>query len=309
MPNGTYKFIPKDTLEENIKVVVVDEVSMLSNKLWLELLRHPIYIIALGDPFQLPPINPDDDNHVLDHPHVFLDEIMRQAQDSEIIRLSMWIREGKSLALYPCSKEQVQVISKDEVVTGMYEWADQILCATNRQRIKINNEVRQLKGFSEEPCIGDKIISLRNHWDDASATGTWALTNGSIGTIQYMDRETMWLPKYLCANTPIEYMFTNIGLDDGDSFDYVPIDYKALLTGEPSMTPQEVYKLNKNKTYLSAPYEFAYAYAITCHKAQGSQWPKVMVCEEWFPNEAEEHARWLYTACTRAEEKVLIVKK
>jgi exodeoxyribonuclease-5 len=191
----------------------------------------------------------------------------------------------------------------------MYDWADQILCATNRQRIKINQEVRKLRGFSDEPHIGDKIISLRNHWDDASASGTWALTNGSIGTIEYMDKEFIWLPKYLCSKTPIEYMFTNIGLDHGDSFDYVPIDYRGPVTGEPTLTPQEVYKLNKNNNYLNAPYEFAYAYAITCHKAQGSQWPKVLVFEEWFPNSIEEHARWLYTAITRAEEKVLIVKK
>ena len=309
MPNGSYKFIPRDILENDYKIVVVDEVSMLSKNLWSQLVKHPVYIIALGDPFQLPPINPDDDNHLLDKPHVFLDEIMRQAQDSEIIRLSMWIRAGKHLALYPCSKEQVQILPKEEVVTGMYTWADQILCATNRKRQQINREMRELLGFGEEPCIGDKIISLRNHWDDSSASGTWALTNGSIGTIQYMDRETMWLPKYLSSNGPVEYMFTNIALDDGDSFDYVPIDYKCLVTGDPSLTPQEVYKLNKNKNYISAPYEFAYAYAITTHKAQGSQWPKVAVFEEWFPNESEEHARWLYTACTRAEDKVLIIKK
>ena len=102
-----------------------------------------------------------EDNHLLDHPHIFLDEIMRQAQDSEIIRLSMWIREGKPLAMYPCSREQVQVLNKADVVTGMYEWADQILCATNRQRVKINNEVRELRGFGSEPCIGDKIATKR----------------------------------------------------------------------------------------------------------------------------------------------------
>lgn len=308
MPNGTYKFIPKDTLD-GIKIVVVDEVSMLSKALWNQLLSHPVYVIALGDPFQLPPINPDDDNHVLDHPHVFLYEIMRQAQDSEIIRLSMWIREGKSLAAYPCQREQVQVLSKNDVVTGMYDWADQILCATNKQRVDINREVRKLRGFGEEPCIGDKIISLRNHWEDASATGNWALTNGSIGTIEYINKETMWFPKYIYDKNNLDYMFTNIGLEDGDSFEYVPIDYQALVTGKPTLTPQEAYKMNKNKNYLNAPYEFAYAYAITCHKAQGSQWPKVAIFEESFPTAEEEHARWLYTAITRASEKVLIIKK
>ena len=309
MPNGTYKFYPKDILDDGIRVVVVDEVSMLSKALWEQLLKHPVYVIALGDPFQLPPINPDDDNHALDHPHVFLDEIMRQAQDSEIIRLSMWIREGKPLSSYNCSCEQVQVIDKNSVVTGMYEWADQILCATNKKREDINRTVRELRGFGEEPCIGDKIISLRNHWDDASVAGTWALTNGSIGTIEYMSRENIWMPPYLSPKGSIPYMFTNIRLDDGDSFNYIPIDYTCLTTGESFLTPQQVYKINRNKQFIGAPYEFAYAYGMTCHKAQGSQWPKVMVFEEWFPNEAEEHARWLYTSCTRASEKLLIVKK
>ena len=51
MPNGSYKFIPRDTLEQEYKVIVVDEVSMLPTSLWQQLLRHPVYIIALGDPF------------------------------------------------------------------------------------------------------------------------------------------------------------------------------------------------------------------------------------------------------------------
>ena len=67
---------------------------MLPTDMWNLLLSHHIYILACGDPEQLPPINPKDNNHVLDNPHVFLDEIMRQAQESEIIRLSMHVREG-----------------------------------------------------------------------------------------------------------------------------------------------------------------------------------------------------------------------
>lgn len=263
----------------------------------------------MGDPFQIPPVDKNEDNHVLDNPHVFLDEIMRQAQDSEIIRFSMWIREGKSLASYPCAGEQVQVLNKGDLVSGMYEWADQIICSTNRERIKINNYVRQLKGFGTEPEIGDKIISLRNHWDWSSDEGTWALTNGSIGTIEYFDKKSIWVPRYIYTGGPIEYMYTNVQLDDGDKFSYVPVDYNCLKTGESLLTSQQIYKLNQNKAAPDAPFEFAYAYAITGHKAQGSQWPKVMVFEEWFPNDPLEHARWLYTAGTRPEEKLLVVKK
>ena len=76
-----------------------------------------------------------------------------------------------------------------------------------------------------------------------------------------------------------------------------------------TLNPKQTYMLNRQKDLLDAPYEFAYAYAITCHKAQGSEWNKVLVFEEWFPNVAEEHKRWLYTAATRASEKLVIIKK
>ena len=57
----------------------------------------------------------------------------------------------------------------------------------------------------------------------------------------------------------------------------------------------------KNVKYQHlVPLDFTYGYAVTCHKAQGSEWDKVLVVEECFPYDSEEHARWLYTACTRA---------
>ena len=60
---------------------------------------------------------------------------------------------------------------------------------------------------------------------------------------------------------------------------------------------------------INTPLEFTYGYAITCHKAQGSEWDKVLVIEEDFPFSKEEHARWLYTAATRAAEKLVLIKK
>ena len=68
---------------------------MVPRELLQELITHDIYILCLGDPGQLPPINSNDDNHLLDVPHIFLDEIMRQELDSNIIKLSMWVRENK----------------------------------------------------------------------------------------------------------------------------------------------------------------------------------------------------------------------
>lgn len=280
---------------------------MLPKEMWELLLQHRVYVLATGDPGQLPPIDPKTDNHVLDHPHIFLDEIMRQAMDSEIIRLSMWIREGNSLETFPCEGDQVKVISSRQLVSGMYTWADQIICATNAKRIEINDYFRKLKGFGPEPTIGDKVIGLSNHWEYLSRTGNWALTNGTIGTITNFSIQQFRLPYYI-SRQPIDYMFTDIVLEDGDSFLSTPIDYVQLKTGVSALTPQQIFQINKNNKLLDAPFDFTYAYAITGHKSQGSEYKNVLAYEERFPFSAEDHKRWLYTVATRAEEKLVMVK-
>ena len=310
-PTATGKFIfkPRTKLENNYQVIVVDEISMLPKPMWELLLRHKTYILALGDPGQLPPINKDEDNHVLDTPHIFLDEIMRQAQESEIIRLSMHVREGNPIATFNTAGAQVQIFTPDKIVNGMYTWADQILCATNAKRTELNNYIRSQKGFNpEKPEIGDKIISLRNHWDTLSASGTWALTNGAIGTINNYNIEKKYLPFYI-SQTPVEYMMTDMQLEDEDTFLQLPIDYQCFTTGTPALTPRQTFLLGKNTNpgVPPAPYEFSYAYAITTHKAQGSEWDKVLVFEESFPYNKEEHKRWLYTAVTRAKDKLVLI--
>ena len=94
-PGGGFTRIPKKSLDYT--VVVVDEVSMAPKSIMTKLFSHNVYVICLGDPFQLPTIEKEEDNHLLDNPHIFLDEIMRQATESGIIRLTMDIRDQKPL--------------------------------------------------------------------------------------------------------------------------------------------------------------------------------------------------------------------
>ena len=93
--------------------------------------------------------------------------------------------------------------------------------------------------------------------------------------------------------------------DNGDKFDYIPIDYTSLTTGEKFLTGKQEYQMRKSDKCGDPPFEFSYAYGITCHKAQGSEWGKVLVYEEKFPYDKTEHARWAYTAATRASEKLV----
>lgn len=120
LPAGGYMHIPKKSLEYS--VIVVDEVSMVPDFMMELLFKHKCYVICLGDPFQLPPIDKESDNHLLDHPHVFLDEIMRQAAENEIIRISMDIREQKPLTEF--QGEDVKIIHRKDYQRGMLLWAD-----------------------------------------------------------------------------------------------------------------------------------------------------------------------------------------
>lgn len=296
--NGTFYKRPKRPGSLGYKLIVVDEVSMLPQEMWDLMLTHRIYILACGDPGQLPAISEGCD--VLSHPHIFLDEIMRQAQESEIIRLTMDIREGKIIK--PYKGKEINIVRKKDLCDGMFTWADQVICATNKTRNLYNNHFRKMKfgEIPDEPQFGEKLICLKNNWDVLS-TNYDALVNGTTATIGTI-RSYGWHPL----------------LEEEVRMDLVPdteegifintlVDWKFLLTGEPTIN-KETFKYFKGED-VERPNELTYGYVVTCHKAQGSEWPKVLVMEENFPFDPVEHRRWLYTACTRPSEKLTLVLK
>ena len=305
MPNGKFFYRPRPSLEKDYKVIVVDEVSMLPKDMWDLLLTHGIYVIACGDPFQIPPIDKNQDNGILNNPHIFLDEVMRQAKESDIICLSMDIREGKKIN--PFKGNDTQVFNKNALCDGMYLWADQILVSTNKSRHDINSYIRDDLGRGFEPEINDKVICLRNCWDTLSEKQCDPLINGSIGTISAMHMESIdYIIMGQKVTAPI--LVTDL-ITSNDEYKNLHIDYTALTTGEKFFNPRQEYIIRKNKQNPELPIEFNFGYAITGHRAQGSQWNKVLVLEESFPFDRIEHARWLYTTVTRAAEKLTLILK
>ena len=305
--SGGFVRIPNPSIP--YKIVVVDEVSMAPKTLMDLLFKHDVYVICLGDPFQLPPVDKKEDNHLLDAPHIFLDEIMRQAQESEIIQLSMAIRENRPIEVF--QGKEVQILNKEELNTGMLTWADQILVATNVTRVSINVQMRKLLNFGEQPQDGDKIICLRNYWDCFSDNEE-PLVNGTIGILKNSFLTKRYLPRIVKSTDGLSHIDLIVGdfiSDSGMYFHSLEMDKKMIDTGEFSLDWKTVYQLNRNpKTRDIPPLEFTYGYAITCHKAQGSEWDKVLVIEEKFPFDRIEHARWLYTAVTRSSEKLVLVR-
>ena len=267
---------------------------MLPKEMWDLLVTHRIHVIALGDPAQLPPIG--EDNCLLSKPHVFLDEVMRQEEGSEIIRLTMDIRAGKQLA--PFKGEQVQVLRKKDFFNNMLLWPDQVIVGYNRTRQHLNKTMRLLLYGADdpEPIVGDRLICLKNNWEIANENQD-LMMNGTVGIL------TKKYPVFLFKDTQfIRIDFLPDGLENNsyNNFTSIFTDYQLLLTGEKTINPNN---WKKFKTLNVS--EFDYAYAITCHKAQGDEYEKVLVFEEKL--KSDQHQRWLYTAATRAKNKLVII--
>ena len=237
-------------------------------------------ILVLGDPGQLPPIS--GGGFFTDHePDILLTEIHRQARDNPIIQLALDVREGRELMYGDYGT--AQVISKADVTSELVLDADQVLVGINRTRRRYNMRLRELKGFGEVyPQSGDKLVCLRN--DPAKG-----LLNGSLWTVMSAAKET-----------------TKPGIN-------------LLVVPEEEDASRGIAKIKLLKAQFSDPDteipwqtkkrydDFDYGYALTVHKAQGSQWNNVVLFDESFAFR-DTRERWLYTAVTRAAERLTVVK-
>ncbi|RST84331.1 ATP-binding protein [Aquibium carbonis] len=262
------------------KLVVVDECSMVDEQLGRDLLTFGTPILVLGDPAQLPPIS--GGGFFTEHePDILLTEIHRQARDNPIIRLALDVREGREFMRGDYGT--AQVIGRDDVNQDLVLAADQVLVGTNRTRRRYNARLRELKGFDGAlPMAGDKLVCLRN--DPAKG-----LLNGSLWKVMTASRETV-KPGINLLVSPEE--------DDPERGVAKIKLLKAAFENPDADIPWQ-----QKKRFD----DFDYGYALTVHKAQGSQWDNVVLFDESFAFR-ETRERWLYTAITRAAERLTIVR-
>lgn len=291
-PDGTFNHIPRKKLEKKYSLIVCDEASMLPQEMIDLLLSHGIHVLFLGDNEQLPPI--DGDQTILNKPHVFLDEITRQALDNPIIKLSMDIRSGEPFT-YGGDK-RCRILPTSKISNAMLLGADEIIVGKNVTRHSMNEYLRKLKWgdkYSEDPLDGEKCICLKNNWKIVGSNGD-PLINGQIGVMQNIKIfECPPYGKIICAD------FLS---DDGGLYRDLVIDYKLMVEGQPTIDANNWKKFSG----YPRPQQFAYAYAITCHKSQGSEFDRVIVYDEAF-GDAEQKRRWRYTAVTRAAKQLVVV--
>ncbi len=265
-------------------LLVVDEVSMVGAELANDLLSFGKRILVLGDPAQLPPVK-DEGFFINAEPDVMLTEVHRQARDNPIIRMSMDIREGRSLqpGAYGSSLVARRKDIEQERLTELVLGADQLLCGLNRSRVTYNKRLRELKGLVGidrpwHPTIGDRLICLRNKRDKQ-------LFNGGLWTVERVDFLDPRLNMTVCS--------------EDEQRDPVAIEvFENFFNG----TEEQVPWFDKRGTE-----EFTFGWAITCHKSQGSQWDSVIVFDESGAFR-DARANWLYTAVTRAAERITVIQ-
>ena len=290
--NGKPKLVSyfelRDHISKKIKLMVVDEASMVDEKMSLDLLSFGIPLIALGDLNQLPPVF--GNSYFLREPDIILKQIMRQAEGNPIIWLSQQILADKPLryGVYGNSS----VIPKKDISQFHFRKADMILTGTNRLRYNINQYCREeIKGIKklEYPHIGEKVICKKNNWGQ-SIDGKIYLTNGLTGFV-----DNVYKDSYNGRTMKIDFRpdFTK------KTFKNIEFDYNHMYA-----IPGQEEELNKLGFYYD---KMEYAYAITTHSSQGSQWPGVLYLHEDFMRDPVDKRRLMYTAVTRASESLIFV--
>ncbi len=271
--------IRRDAPASKADLIIIDECSMVDEDLGRDLLSFGNPVLVLGDPAQLPPVK-GGGFFTEGEPDFMLSEIHRQAADNPIIRLSMDIREGRGFEDHTQNQnDYLNFLTKRDISADAILDCDQVLVGTNKTRRKFNDRIRELKGHTDlTPEVGEKLVCLRNNKKKGLLNGgLWDVTlkkspRGNKTRLSVKPEEG---GKAVNINVPKDF-FT-------DGAENIPFAQR------------------RNAD------EFDYGYALTVHKAQGSQWEHVVLFDEsWAFREHSQ--RWLYTAVTRAAEKLTIVR-
>jgi len=282
---GLYRFKIKNNLPSVVKLIVLDELSMINDKMMEDILSFNIPVIGLGDPGQLPPIY--GKNSYIEEPDVFLKEVMRQNDDSGILELATLARESKPIENKQYKKSRI--ISENEI--DKYSKYDIILCWKNETRRIINKIVRDERKIDTIfPVKDEKLVCLKNNYfyeleyEDIPIF----LVNG-LNCISIENSEEK--ENYLRIKFKPDYIEEDIFFDSN-------IDKNIFLYGD-----DENLLVSEDESIAFVDF----GYGLTVHKSQGSEWDNVLIIDEYDRNDPM-YPKWLYTAITRARHSVTIMR-
>lgn len=304
----TLDFVSREGLSRNnatlrkVRLIIVDEAPMAGQRVLGDLFSLGIPVLLLGDKAQLPSIGVEREHHVdFDNPHHELTDVFRQDGDSYVARVADAVRNGYIIEYGTYGAGEFVAMnyasfhSDPERRNRWMLAADQILVATNKMRHTVNATMRQLKGYTDILHVGDKLICLKNSKD--TFIGSEQLTNGMIAYVEHIHSIDL-------KNSTAIVTLSTENPDGGTERELVAIHLGAL--GH-SRTGADMMKMARHKRKKHQPDlgVFDYAYAITCHKAQGSEWNHVIILYEPLPD--LPYPRWVYPAATRACVSALFV--
>ena len=235
---------------------------MIDKRLHNDLENAANKILYVGDHGQLEPIGYDPG--LMKDPQIRLERIHRQAENSHIIRFAHHLRQGYGVDCW---------VPSDDVrfeVPETFANFDAILCGYNKTRHKFNGYVRHHRGFKGPvPQVGETLICLQNNRN-------MGIFNGMQIVVERIKR----------------YSSKSAGVTFTDALGFrrqVTIYLPQLGTSHQHFREEGMW---------DAYGYFDWGYALTVHKAQGSEWDNVCVVEEGMGS--WDAARWRYTAVTRA---------
>ena len=302
-------------------------------------------LLLIGDPAQLPPVGSDhspalDVKHLHDHFHltagaIELTEVVRQEQGSGILSNATTLRStlrDKSPEPRFDLADLTDVVRiegtalQDELETAYARYGQEEVCLitrSNKRAYQYSQQVRaRIRGFEDELNGGDRLMVVRNDYFWAAKNGRPELiANGEqlevrkvLRTVEKHGSRFAWIEAVWWSGGEEREGEVCVMLDvlalDAPSLPFTRRRQlnEAILAGVVARTRSARFKKLKLDPYANA-LQVKYAYAVTCHKAQGGQWQAVFVDQGYITEEMidREYVRWLYTAITRASEKLWLV--
>lgn len=273
------------------KLIILDECSMIDEKIAEDLMSFGKKILVIGDPGQLPPVN-GHGVFTRQQPDFFLEEIHRQAAENPIIRIATYARLGEKIPFGNYDNKVFKIKHDDLKFEAMLEY-DQILTGKNITRQTLNKSFKDNFGYTNvlPTSSGAKLVCLKN--------------NHNVGVLNGMLFFTM--ADNCNINTKGKKFTQTLINDDGKLFKNIKIftGYFNYYNTKMDKKAQETEIWNHRRLC-----HFDWGYALTVHKSQGSQWENVLCYDDGFGMmDRELRSQWLYTAITRASENLLIASK
>lgn len=267
-------------------LIICDESSMVALGMARELLNNcgGARVIFVGDSAQLPPISGNSIYTQL-QPDYTLTNIVRQAAGSEIAEYAAHIRNG--IFDYQPQKSKTLFFQS---VSNINYWKDakQVLCGTHKTRKLINQRIRAQLGFTGIlPNVGERLVCIKANTEKTAFSHGTGLINGAQAT---------------CLTVPVVDARGRLKLSLG--MGSKTVDGITNIANEPFHAYSA--KISNEWQLDDGAIGLDFAYALTVHKAQGSEWDYGIFVDDWKRTDPSVYARFAYTGVTRFKQSLVV---